>query len=224
MWNYGATENMLWEGVGNTTVGHPPVLLAPGAAKITVSLDGVYTPQDTLHRGDRNIDAIILTSTQKSLTAVLESTCYNVPPESSVLIYKPKITDTTGLHHTKGAICWMFIVAFCLGLWCFDHGRRPGNLTDLEKRVRNDTSQLPSFDGLLSQHGEVFARFMNTGIRDLTLIIPQTTNQSPDDYQQPLRFPVVSPADRYRVLIRPPSLAKSVVSCHMKLCPVRRGL
>ena len=32
-------------------------------------------------------------------------------------------------------------------------------------------------------------------MRDLTLIIPATTNNSPDDYQQPIRFPIPVPTD-----------------------------
>jgi hypothetical protein len=35
----------------------------------------------------------------------------------------------------------------------------------------------------------------SAGSRDLTLVIPATTNQSPDDYQQPIRFPIPSPTD-----------------------------
>jgi hypothetical protein len=30
MWNYGASENMLYEGAGNASVGHPTVLLQAG--------------------------------------------------------------------------------------------------------------------------------------------------------------------------------------------------
>ena len=131
MWNYGASENMLYEGTGNSTVGHPPAQLDAGPATITVSMDGVYSADDLLHRADRNLDLVMLTS----------------------------------------------------------------NLTDVKKRVVNDTQGPLSLDGLISQHGELFMRAKNTGERDLTLVIPHTTASSPDDYQQPIRFPIPSPTD-----------------------------
>eukprot|EP01052_Picozoa_sp_SAG31_P009594 SAG31_NODE_507_length_14746_cov_5.682119_7_plen_638_part_00 len=131
MWNYGASENMLYEGVGNSSVGHPPAQLDVGPATITISLDGVYSTFDLLHRADRNLDLVMLTS----------------------------------------------------------------NLTDLQKRVANDTQGPLSLDGLISQHGELFMRAKNTGVRDLTLVVPQTTASSPDDYQQPIRFPIPSPTN-----------------------------
>ena len=64
MWNYGATENMLYEGAGNATVGHPQVQLQPGPATITLTLDGVYGGDGSppLHRADRNLDLVMLTS------------------------------------------------------------------------------------------------------------------------------------------------------------------
>jgi hypothetical protein len=64
MWNYGATENMLYEGAGNATVGHPQVQLQPGPATITLTLDGVYDGDGSppLHRADRNLDLVMLTS------------------------------------------------------------------------------------------------------------------------------------------------------------------
>ena len=131
MWNYGASENMLYEGAGNSTIGHPPAQLDVGPATITLSLDGVYSASDLLHRADRNLDLVMLTS----------------------------------------------------------------NLTDMQKRVANDTQGPLSLDGLISQHGELFMRAKNTGDRDLTLVVPQTTASSPDDYQQPIRFPIPSPND-----------------------------
>ena len=139
MWNYGASENNLWEGSGNTSVGHPSVTLQQGLATVTLSLDGVYSVDGcnhdparcTMHRADRNLDLVMLVS----------------------------------------------------------------NLTDIQKRVTNDTTQLPSLDGLVNQHGEVFARAKNTGKRNLTLIIPATMNNAPEDVLAPLRFPIPSPND-----------------------------
>ena len=93
------------------------------------------------------------------------------------------------------------------------------NLTDLQKRVANDTSQLPSLDGLISQHGEVFFRAMNTGSKDLTLVIPATTNTSPDDYQQPLRFPIVSPTDN-RTIVSGCTLHGPASVCKGCRCPL----
>ena len=122
---------MLYEGTGNSTVGHPPAQLDAGPATITVSMDGVYSAANLLHRADRNLDLVMLTS----------------------------------------------------------------NLTDLRKRVVNDTQGPLSLDGLISQHGELFMRAKNTGERDLTLVVPRTAASSPDDYQQPIRFPIPSPTD-----------------------------
>ena len=106
-------------------------VLDAGPATITVSMDGVYSADDLLHRADRNLDLVMLTS----------------------------------------------------------------NLTDVKKRIVNDTQGPLSLDGLISQHGELFMRAKNTGERDLTLVIPHTTASSPDDYQQPIRFPIPSPTD-----------------------------
>ena len=111
-WTYGATEGMLWEGIGANAK------LEAGTAAITLSMDNATATDDMVDSPEamRNIDLIVL---------------------------HPNQTDVMG------------------------------------RATKWETSSLAlPLDGYASQHGEVFARFLNTGVSDLNMTLAAMTGHS----------------------------------------------